>query len=775
MLWPPPIALFAAVVFAQAALAARVGGGRVDATDCLAEFEVVGTPTERALACTDCDPSCDRDGVVTANGTCTFEIAACLGRADDDCTPAPVDRFRVRPALPLPTSEGECGPFERVTLAARGRNGRKRSIKMTAIAGRRPRRRDRSRLTLRCLPRPAGEACPLAEARDPCAQRSPIRNVYFGDLHVHTAYSFDAAVFDVGTTPMQAYRFARGEPLRLPPLDAQGVGTQVVELERPLDFAAVTDHSEFLGEVDLCFTSGSSAYDTESCRTFREGGDLAQALLGVQTLSPSPMRLADICGPDGSGCRVSADEAWRRTLAAADAAYDRTTGCSFTTFPAYEYTANTAFSTLHRNVIFRTERVPFPVTYFEQPTPQGLWDELARTCLDAGIGCDALAIPHNTNESNGNAFVVECPGAGGPEEERAQAARRAAMEPLMEVYQHKGDSECMNGLSGILGTPDELCDFEKLRRPPFEDCGDGTGSGGVSETGCVSRLDYLRGILLAGLGEEARIGVNPYRLGVIASTDTHNGTPGAVDEDRFVGHRGATDDTAAKRLQSGSRRAGPIFGPGGLAAIWAEENTRASLFGALRRREVYGTSGPRITLRFFGAWSFDAGACGLPSLIETAYTSGVPMGASLPPAAPGGAPSFVVAALRDPGTAPHPGTPLERLQIVKGWLENGERHVQVYDIAGDAIGQATVDPATCATSGPGADSLCAVWTDPDFDPAEAAFYYARVLENPTCRWTTWTCNALPPEDRPDGCSDPTIPATTQERAWSSPIWYSPPS
>jgi hypothetical protein len=192
---------------------------------------------------------------------------------------------------------------------------------------------------------------------------------------------------------------------------------------------------------------------------------------------------------------------------------DRSARCEFTTFVAYEYTGATGASTRHRNVIFRNERVPFPTTYYEQPTPQGLWRELENTCLDAGTGCDVLAIPHNPNESNGHMFLVEYPGATSVDEEREQAAMRARMEPLLEIFQHKGDSECMNGLSGIVGAPDEQCDFEKWVRPGPPDCGDGTGSLGSANFGCYSRRDFLRGILFEGLKEAERIGVNPYALG----------------------------------------------------------------------------------------------------------------------------------------------------------------------------------------------------------------------------------------------------------------------
>ena len=403
--------------------------------------------------------------------------------------------------------------------------------------------------------------------------------------------------------------------------------------------------------------------------------------------------------------------------------------------------------------------MPFPTTVFEQSSREGLWQELRATCAAAGIGCDVLVIPHNPNESNGRMFQVDL------DEDAARARLRGSIEPLLEVYQHKAASECLAGISGIVGATDEQCAFEQRYQPSYTDCGDGVGSLGTITLGCTSRRDYLRGILLEGLGEETRIGENPFRVGVVASTDTHNGTPGAVAEESWVGHRGTDDGTPADRLGDGQfYRGGWRFSPGGLAAVWAEENTRPAIFDALRRREVYGTSGPRMTVRLFGGFGLASGLCSDPDMLEHAYAGGVPMGGVFGAAA--GVPSFLVSALKDT-------TPLERIQIVKVWLEGDVRHEQVYDVAGDAASGATVDDATCVRSGPGFDSLCAVWADPDFDPGARAAYYARVLENPSCRWSAIQCNALAPEDRPSSCTDPAVARTIQERAWTSPIWYEP--
>jgi len=609
----------------------------------------------------------------------------------------------------------------------------------------------------RSLPPP--EAPPAA-----CREHDPLRKPYFGDLHVHTTFSFDVPVFGVGATPDDAYRFARGEPIL--------VGGAPAALDRPLDFAAVTDHAEYLGELDACGDPGSSAFETLSCRIFRSGGLAGQSIFGTQTVLPSPVRDASVCGEDGSECRRRAASVWGRIIEAAEGANDESDACAFATLIAYEYTANTGASSQHRNVIFSGSAVPAPISYVEEPTVQGLWRALEEQCIEATPGCEVIAIAHNTNQSNGKAFQIAYPGAEGLDDERAQARRRARLEPLLEVFQHKSDSECRSGLSGVIESADELCAFEKLRRGEVEDCGEGTGAGGTGNGGCVSRRDFLRGILLSGLEEEERLGVNPYAVGVIASTDTHLGTPGAVEEDSFRGHRGDIDDEPAERLQPGGGRAGTRFNPGGLAGVWAEENSRASLFAALRRREVFGTSGPRIPVRFFGGWNLAPDLCDDPRWVERAYRDGVAMGSILPPptASGPGAPRFVVSAQRDPGTAARPGTPLQRIQIIKGWRAPDGSHVRVHDVAGDPDPDASVDLASCAPIGRGADSLCAVWSDPDYRPGQRAFYYARVVENPSCRWTTYECNRLPPGERPPTCRDPSEPRTIQERAWSSPIW-----
>ncbi|MEZ4385944.1 MAG: DUF3604 domain-containing protein [Nannocystaceae bacterium] len=582
---------------------------------------------------------------------------------------------------------------------------------------------------------------PWVDAREPCDDHNPERNLYFGDLHVHSSYSFDAWIDDVRVDPARAYRFAAGEAVALPPFDANGEGTRPLALDRPLDFVAVTDHSEYLAEVEGCTVPGSAVYATDQCVAFRDAAPSAFVGFGLGLDGDDADHDVRLCGDGKLDCPAVAGEVWARVQEAAEAAYDRSRACSMTTFIAYEWSGSRDLSNLHRNVIFRSSQVPaLPISRFDAKSPHALWTRLQAECRDAINGCEVMAIPHNANWSNGQLFFPEYPDG---EDEVAAATLRADLEPLVEIFQHKGDSECVNGLSGILGATDEFCDFEKLRAPPLEDCGDGTGEGAMVGNGCLSRLDFLRGALLEGLREEARIGVNPYLLGVIASTDTHNGTPGAVAEDNFAGHFGSRDATPYNRL-TGARPAGARDNPGGLVAVWAEDKSREAIFDALRRREAYGTSGPRIAVRVFGGWDLPADLCERADLVAVADAAGVPMGAPLPPRpADAAGPAFVVSALRDPGGADTQGAPLQRAQVIKGWLDaDGAGHIEVIDVAGGDNG-ASVDPDTCAPQGDGADSLCAVWRDPAFDPSQRAFYYVRVLENPTCRWSARDCLALP--------------------------------
>ena len=566
-------------------------------------------------------------------------------------------------------------------------------------------------------------------------------------------------------------------------------------LDRPLDFAAVTDHAEWMAEVvavhdraglgELRLAPAASIYRGEEAWW-------PSAAAGPQRLS-GPDRRAH---PGHREPRPAGDRerlrrrrrptagaswlgrVWRANQEATERWYDRTSrrAGSRPSTPGSTATSPRTFTKIHRNVILRNATVPeLPVSWIDQPESLGLWEELDRVCNQAGSGCEAIAIPHNPNLSNGRLFTPLY--RDEPlEEQQRQARLRARMEPVVEMMQVKGESECAQGFA--LGDADELCGFEKLRtRLEPETCEDGeTGSGALNGRGCRSRLDFVRYALVEGLRERERIGTNPYEFGFIGSTDTHNSTPGDVEEYSYQGCCLLDDEKTRLASGSGAGSAGWLYrNPGGLMGAWAEENSRDALFDAMKRRETFATSGPRIQPRLFAGWDLPEDLCGSADFARQGYARGVPMGTSLP-ARPGdaGAPLIAVSAARDAGTAEHPGGLLQRVQIVKAWAgPDGQPHQKVYDVAGNADNGAAVDLSTCTPKGPGADQLCSVWRDPDFDPALAAVYYARVVENPSCRWSWQQCLRLPADARPSGCSDPTVPKQIQERAWTSPVWYTP--
>jgi len=611
------------------------------------------------------------------------------------------------------------------------------------------------------------------ETREACARRNPLRNLYFGDLHAHTALSWDAYGYEVRATPEEAWAFARGEgEIRLAPLDENGVGTRRARLARPLDFAALTDHIEYVGEMELCTTPGGAVYDSERCADLRAGGQNVVTAFGLKLAVSTPERFPDLCGADGAACREAAARVWKRIQNAAEAAYDRSAACAFTAFVAYEYTASTAVVNWHRNVLFRNDAVPeLPPSYFEAADPDGLWDRLEEQCLGADGPCEVITLPHNSNWSNGNLYSPYYLDEA-LEAQRQAAARRTVMEPVVELFQHKGDMECKNGFAGLADDP--YCDFEKIREADFVDCGDTPGSGGVNGFGCISRLDFLRNVFAFGLQEERRLGLNPYRVGVIGSTDTHNGAPGLVEDWGFPGHVGATDASPELRLGPGTITHQPrLYNPGGLAAVWAVENSRDAIFEALRRREVYATSGPRLSVRVFAGAGLPQDWCEREDRVERGYRDGVPMGGVLAGDA-GAAPLVVVEALADEGDEAHPGADLMLVQLVKGRLDaQGETHLEIVDLAGQAVERSQADEETCSPVG-GARRLCAVWRDPDFDPSQPGFYYIRVLQTPTCRWTAHDCaDAAQAGQPPEACNDPEIAKTAFERAWTSPIWIEP--
>jgi hypothetical protein len=594
-----------------------------------------------------------------------------------------------------------------------------------------------------------------------CPDRDPLRRPFFGDLHVHTAYSLDASTQQTRARPADAYRFARGQTLGIQPFDREGRARRHVKLARALDFAAVTDHAELIGEWNICNTPGLVGHDSMVCRIYRRFPRIAFFWMNY---TASSARRHDFCGEDGSLCREAARGPWQHIQRAAQEAY---APCSFSSFVAYEWTgAEGTGNNLHRNVIFANASVPeLPASFVETPSPPQLWASLRAQCVDADNGCDVVVIPHNPNLGAGRMFRIAR--ADGTPIDAAEARARAELERLVEVMQHKGDSECHPGL----GTEDELCGFEKLAMNNFS----GRYASYLAEPPVARQ--FVRNVLKEGLAQEARLGVNPFRFGLIGSTDTHLATPGLVEEaGDYPGHGGA-GTPVGEDLPPGLPDA-LDFNPGGLAVLWAEQNTREALFAAMKRRETYGTSGPRMRLRLFGAWDLKADLCRSGGLVEAGYRRGVPMGGRLHRAPPNAAPSFAVSALRDPAES---GTPLQRLQIVKGWTHQGELRERTFEVAGDPANGAGVDLDTCETQGSGFDALCAVWRDPEFDPRERAFYYARAVENPTCRWSQKLCVARgvrcdDPESIGEGleacCSEDHV-RSVQERAWTSPIWYAP--
>ncbi len=614
------------------------------------------------------------------------------------------------------------------------------------------------------------------ETREACGRYEPFRSPYFGDLHIHTRFSADASIFGTTIVPRDVYDFVTGRA-SITLSDDNEQQTRSAHIARPLDFAAVTDHAEFFGEVLLCSDTSSPVYDIAMCQLLRRPEpDANQFNATVSWLFPAgipnPPASHAFCAMPGLDCDAAAVSVWQEMRDAAEAAYDRTAACAFTSFVGYEHTASPIGKHLHRNVIFRNDRVmPFAASVLETHAggiPQGLWSAVEAQCLTTGTGCDALIIPHNSNLSGGQQWLDPA--------DASEAQRRQTLEPLVEIHQIKGNSECrFDRLAGAgTGTIDELCTFEQL---PGADQTPGSPDPPVAD---YPRRNVVRNTLEDGLALEQSLGVNPFQLGFTGSTDTHNGNGGMVEEAGWEGGQGNNDASPARRISDNFRT-----NPGGLTVVWAEENSRDAVFSALRRRETYATSGTRPVVRFFAGELLDV-RCGSPTLVRDAYARGTPMGGDMGPVRGARSPRFAVWAVKDAT-----GTDLQRIQIVKGWVDaDGAPHEQVFDVAGDASNGADVDPATCAPRGAGAAELCMIWQDPTFVRRERAFYYARVVENPSCRWSTRLCKDAGIDPFAPDCaarasgtpfanccigdaSDPFLSPVVQERAWTSPIWYRP--
>jgi hypothetical protein len=556
----------------------------------------------------------------------------------------------------------------------------------------------------------------MSIARAACPDASPLRQPYFGDLHVHTHYSLDASVQGTVTSHEEAYAFAQGESLKLPQLGRS------LAISSPLDFVAITDHAELLGELAICHAKGTRGYRSPSCVMLRRFPAAAFVFIN-SFLARTPkknregLRRFPYCGLDGKRCLSAAEEVWKDMVAQAEEANEP---CAFTAFPAYEWSGSPKVENLHRNVVFRDADVPdLPISYFDASTDVRLWRALDEECIG---DCRVLTIPHNSNLSSGRMFT---PLEEIPTEGRGDYARsRAEKEPLVEIFQHKGASECLPN------AVDEQCAFETM---PFNNLiADRYGGRG---TGPPSEQDTVRWALAEGLAFEAAGLENPYQYGIIASTDTHLGTPGAISETAFAGHGGAGQAGGTGLVDS------PWFNPGGLAGVWAEENTRESLFAAMERKEAWGTSGPRIQLRFFATDSGLVGECGGDEWLSAAYAEGVAMGGVLQ----SGSPIFHVVVERDPSSQP-----LQRLQVIKGSVDGEGHRTEVHELFRAPDGR---------------EGICLSWSDPGYSQGDSAYYYVRVLEVPSVRWSAAACREV---ECPEA-----IPQSVQERAWSSPIWIRP--
>jgi hypothetical protein len=597
----------------------------------------------------------------------------------------------------------------------------------------------------------------------PYAGRNFPTRPLFGDTHLHTSFSMDAGAFGCRLGPRDAYRFARGEEV------TSSTG-QPVKLSRPLDFLVVADHSDGFGFFPQLMSGDPELLATPQGRKWYDlikGGKGAEAAYDIiQSFGLGKM-------PKGfplPGTR-SYRTAWQETIASAESFNDPG---RFTAFIGFEWTSNTKANNLHRNILFRENGAKAslvePFTTMKplgSDNPEDLWKWMEAT--EEKTNSEVLAIAHNGNLSNGVMFpVVE---AFGKKIDRKYAETRAKRERLYEVTQTKGDGETHPYLS----PNDEFANFEKWDK--------GNLDGSAAKTKDMLEFEYARSAFKSGLKLEAKLGINPFKFGLIGSSDAHNGLA-AMEEDNFFGKTSPQEPsperltkTFIKHPKTGVTIMDWEVSSSGYAAVWAQENSRASIFDAMQRRETYATTGPRMAVRFFGGWDFEAADATnrLPAAIG--YAKGVPMGGDLSDAPAGKSPTFLVAALKDPI-----GANLDRIQVIKGWLDaKGETHEKVYDVVwGDAgkrkpgadgklppVGDTVdVDNATW-TNTIGDPELIAVWKDPDFDAKQSAFYYVRVLEIPTPRWTAYDAKRF-------GIKP--LPGTTmklQERAYTSPIWYTP--
>jgi len=593
----------------------------------------------------------------------------------------------------------------------------------------------------------------------------------WGDLHIHTALSADAYPDGTRTYPTDVYNFAKGAEIPIP--TPEGREQRTLRLDRPLDFASVTDHAETYGEGYICRTEGAfSGYESKSCQKFRAGGESGVAELMRMNSEVFPKRKPTVCAEDMSDCAEAEKIVWARTIKAAEDAYDRSSDCEFTSFVGYEYTRAPNAQHMHRNTIFRNADVPErPFHHVSHPLTHQLLKAFEQDCRVGLENCDVISIPHNSNISGGNAFNPNDIAGFSLETQRAYRVHRNAYDRLAEIVQHKGASECINDTTDILGDIDELCDVEQLRAfgnrvmkaettkmamsvgfSNSEECSDQhlDTKDNIYKGFCLSSNDYVRGAMLEGMKVEQTGQANPFEFGFIGSTDTHISASGHVEEDGWEGHIAYEADLEG-RLGKASlgRHNRLVSNPGGLAGVYAVENSRDAIFHSMKRREAFATSGPRIEPRLF-AGNFEDNICEQENWLELAYSQGTPMGSKLP--AQSEPFKLLVQATADPNSKP-----INRLQVVKGWLgPEGHKHAKVIDLMKVRTSR----------------DVCAVFQDLDYDPALPTYYYMRAAELERPRWSAAQCAAVPDDQRPEGCTNDQ-PEMIREMAWSSPIWFTP--
>lgn len=576
-----------------------------------------------------------------------------------------------------------------------------------------------------------------------------LRNPYFGQTHMHTGWSFDEAIYNVTLGPDNTYRHARGEKVKHP-------AGYDVQLKLPLDFTVVSDHAEYLGVLVRMYDENDPLSKHPLAeKIVGSGNDIKKSTAAFYGLVKQTIQADGTTKPDATLNTAELKRTiWDEYIAITDEYYEPG---KFTTLVGYEWSSQPNMSNLHRNVIFRSSKnLPVPFSYFDSGRPEDLWAWMDQQRSD---GHTLLAIPHNGNLSNGLMFSMEDSDGNPITKEYAQARMRN--EKLTEIIQTKGQSET----HPLMAANDEFAGFEIWTKP--------VGGPGTVK---VKEGNYVRNALRNGLLLEKKIGVNPFKYGVVGGGDIHTSIV-SHEEYQHTGEHNLKSGTPQERLQQQPPNEPSKIeqGTAGLSNVWAEENTRESIYDAMERGESWATSGPRITARVFAGFNFDQQTIATVQWVARGYAEGAPMGGELSSAPAGKSPSLMIWTLKGPNSGN-----LDRVQVIKGWIDNnGEPQDKIYNVAWSgqrslnengklpAVGN-TVDIKNASyTNTIGTTELKTVWQDPDFNPAQTSFYYVRVLEIPTPRWSTYDAKQLgiePPRD---------FPATIQERAWTSPIWYRP--